>query len=174
MSIKGIDQFKSSFKGGARPNLYRVHIGKSDLIDEATGILVKAASIPASTVGVIAVPFRGRQFKVAGDRVFEPWEITVFNDADWKVRTAFEKWLDQVNNHRSNVSDAGFEDNNYLHDCQVVQEKRENGGDIKKYEFVGCWPSNIGPIELGWESNDAVEEFSVTLEYQYWHNTNTK
>ncbi len=132
--------------------------------------LCKAASLPSSTVGIIPVPFRGRQLKIAGDRTFEEWTITVINDTDFAIRNAFEGWMNTINAHVANVGPSGL--NSYIQQAQVEQFTREgpsvNPGSIKTYLFEGCWPSTVSAIDLSYESGDAIEEFTVTLQYQYW------
>ena len=132
--------------------------------------LCKAASLPASTVGIIPVPFRGRQLKIAGDRTFEEWTITVINDTDFAIRDAFEEWMNTINAHVANVGPSGL--NSYIQQAQVEQFTREgpsvNPTSLKTYLFEGCWPSTVSAIDLSYETGDAIEEFTVTLQYQYW------
>lgn len=132
--------------------------------------LCKAASLPASTVGIIPVPFRGRQLKIAGDRTFEEWTITVINDTDFSIRNAFEGWMNTINAHVANVGPSGL--NSYIQQAKVEQFTREgpsiNPAPLKTYLFEGCWPSTVSAIDLSYESGDAIEEFTVTLQYQYW------
>ena len=135
---------------------------------ELTSFLVKAAALPASTLGTINVPFRGRQVLIAGDRTFEPWTITVINDIDFKVRNAFERWMNGINSHNLNIRNpvAGTP-LGYTVDSEVTQFGKK-GDTLKKYKFVGVFPNDITPIDVDWGSNDAIEEFSVTLTYQWW------
>ena len=46
--------------------------------------LCRSAGIPASTIGTVEVPFRGRVIKLPGDRTFESWTITVMADERWQ------------------------------------------------------------------------------------------
>ena len=87
---RDITKFRDKLnKGGARSNLFEVEIkdipgGGADVQDEIR-FLVKAAEIPASNIGNIPVPFRGRVLPVAGDRTFDPWTVTIINN-DFKIR----------------------------------------------------------------------------------------
>ena len=137
--------------------------------------LCKAASLPGSTVGPIIIPFRGRELKIAGDRKFEEWTITVINDTDFAIRDAFEGWMNTINAHVANVGPSGL--NSYIQQAQVEQFSREgpslNPSSLKTYLFEGCWPSTVSPIELSYETGDTIEEFTVTLQYQYWTSNTT-
>lgn len=132
--------------------------------------LCKATSLPASTLGEITIPFRGRQLKVAGDRTFAPWSITVINDTDFAIRNAFEGWMNVINAHVANVGPSGL--NSYIQQAQVEQFGREgpsiNPTSLKTYLFEGCWPSDLAVIDLSYDTSNAIETFTVTLQYQYW------
>jgi hypothetical protein len=205
---RGISEFKSRLtKGGARPNLFLVRLNfpttLSDIVDispvdSATELtsqaefLVKTAQLPASTIGVIDVPFRGRMLKVAGDRTFEPWSVTVINDGSFSIRKAFETWSRGVNALTENVSQLGYGSGDpvsYCVDMTVFQLSRDNqtpsktptnmnslGEDgmevVRAYKFFDAWPSAISAIDLSYESNDQVEEFTVEFQYNYYEVTN--
>lgn len=204
---RGISEFKSRLaKGGARPNQFLVRlnfpttlatIADIDPIDapnDLTGqaeFLVKTAQLPASTIGVIDVPFRGRMLKVAGDRTFEPWSVTVINDGSFRLRKAFETWSRGVNALAENVSQLGYGSGDpisYCVDMTVFQLSRDNqtpsktptnmntlGEDgmevVRAYKFFDAWPSSISAIDLSYESNDQVEEFTVEFQYNYYEVT---
>jgi hypothetical protein len=174
--MSNLTNFKSNFSGGgARPNLFQVTIdfpsGVSDGANAGrqTNFLVKAASIPASVLGTVEVPYRGRKLKVAGDRTFEPWTITVINDTDMKIRKAFEEWMNIVNRHSSNTSNLPQGALSYFKNVSVDQLGRSSlTNSLAKYTFVDAYPTNISAIDLNYETNDTVEEFTVELNYQYW------
>jgi len=174
MAILRVDDFKQKLKfGGARPNLFEVDVtfpGYSGGNTETTNFMCRAAQLPGSTVGVIPVPFRGRQVKVAGDRTFEPWTITCFNDHDFVVRNGFEKWMDGINQHQAGT---GFI-NPLIYATQMkVYQLNRVGARIKEYTLVGCFPSLVAPIELSYDANDQIEEFQVTIEFDYWTSNTT-
>lgn len=169
-----LDTFKAKLRGGgARPNLFKVTIpfpvatgGDTEL----TSFMVKGASLPSSVINPIEVPYRGRKLKVAGDRTFEPWTITVINDNDMGIRNAFERWMNLINRNVSNTS-AYVDGNslNYYSDVYVDQlDRNQVAIPTKSYEIIGAFPTNIGAIDLNYETNDTVEEFTVELNYQYW------
>lgn len=158
-----IDKMKSSLSGGgARSNYFEVEIPGLTL---EQNILVKAASLPASIISPIMVPFRGRQLQVAGDRTFEPWTITVVNDTDMAIRNYFEKWMQDINQHVSNISTANPAD--YMQDAQVYQLDRA-GARTKGYSFKSIWPSNVSAVDLSYDSENTISEFTVELQVTYW------
>jgi len=162
-------------QGGARPNLFRVDLDPAGPILSGLGqkfsFLCKASAIPASTVGVIPVPFRGRILKLAGDRTYADWTITVINDHGWTIRKAFEEWSNKINHYIDNVSAVGSAavraGERYTNDGTVTHLGRD-GGVVAQYQMKDCWPSEIAAIDLSYESTDAIEEFSVTLQYQWF------
>lgn len=131
-----------------------------------SSFLVKAANIPASTVGVIEVPYRGRTLKIAGDRTFEPWTVTVLNDKGFALRSKFEEWSTKIQALQQNLQQprtiAEYQSN------AVVRQYDRQGGIVRTYQFVGIWPSNISAIDLAWDSNDTAEEYTVEFQVQYW------
>jgi len=120
-------------------------------------------------VGNINVPFRGRQIKIAGDRTFEDWSVTVLNDTNFKLRNAFERWQNGINNMTDGEGLTNPVD--YQVDAFVDQLDR-NGNTLKSYTLRGLFPVNIAAIPLNYETNDAIEDFDVTFQYQYFE-TNT-
>ena len=171
MAILNVDDFKAELTGGgARPNLFQVKLnfpaGIGTQIDtRTTGFLCKTAQLPASVMNVIEIPFRGRQLKVVGDRTFETWTVTVLNDTDFQVRNAMEAWMNLINAHSTNQGATNPAD--YMRNLQVQQ--LDKGGDVlKEYTFVDAFPTNIGAIDLSYDTVDTIEEFTVEFQYQYW------
>ena len=157
MSLR-VDDFKAKLKGGgARPNLFRAIVNFPAYAGgdaELTSFMCKGAQLPASTVPAVEVPFRGRQLKIAGDRTFEDWTVTVINDTGFEVRDAMERWMNGINGHSANT---GFT-NPVLYQADLIVEQLDKNGDVlKTYNFRGCFPNNIGQIDLSYESNDAIE-----------------
>jgi|TARA_R100000030_G_C3216886_1_gene114869 hypothetical protein len=191
-----LEDFKARLiGGGARPNLFEVEInfptfalvgdtpgtGINDdtrSVSDLTQFMCKAAQLPASNIAEIPVPFRGRVLKVAGDRTFDPWTITVVNDTDFKIRTAFEKWMNGIN--RVNDNSGVITPSQYQTDCYVRQLGRGVAGSatgpkldsnipvLKTYRFYGVFPTNVSEIEVSYDSSDIIEEFTVTLQVQWW------
>jgi len=160
-----IHDFKQSFKGGVRPNLFRCNITHAVGIPQME-FLCKAAQIPASTIGNIDVPFRGRQLKVPGDRTFADWTVTVLNDPQFAIRAAFEEWSARITHHAVNVSTLTH--NNIYGQSTVVQLDR-NGGNLRTYRVEDIYPTEIAAIDLGMDTNDTVEEYAVTFAVNNWH-----
>ena len=185
---RSIDSFKSRLvQGGARPNLFEVEmdfpsgVGIFDEEIENTRhrMMIKGAQLPASNIAEVVVPFRGRQLKVAGDRRFDPWTITIINDGDFKLREAFERW----SNFIVKVSDGSgtINPSDYFADWVVNQLGRastdlnlrgENNPAtlpvLRRYQMHGCWPSQVSAVELSYDTADVIEEFQVTLQVQWW------
>ena len=185
-SERTIDKFKSRLTGGiARPNLFEVVLAFPDGtvdasvsdIDPKTRFLVKAAALPASNIAPISVPFRGRQLKIAGDRTFDEWTITVINDTDFAIRGSFERWMNSMSKVSDNAGNINPED--YTKDAYVYQLGRsgvdsasqsseQNMPVLRTYKFYSIFPTNVSQIDLSYDSSDAVEEFTVTLQVQWW------
>ena len=137
---------------------------ENDVLSKAR-FLVKAAALPASTVSPIEIPFRGRVLKIAGDRTFDTWTITVMNDIDFSIRSAFEKWMNLINNVNDNT---GIQDpEQYQADAFVYQLDRD-GGILRSYKFYDLFPTNISAIDLNYETTDTLEEFTVEMQVHWW------
>ena len=187
MALRGtIDDFKASVVNDfARPNLFQVDLnfpatlGISSDLSTFGNFTVRAANLPASQIGVVEVPFRGRVLKIAGDRTFEPWTITVMNDSGFNMRNAFELWANSIQAANENFTAAGTlgdatDSTGYFADMLVHQLSRDIKSDsespkiTKSYKFYNVFPSNISAIDLDFGNNDAIEEFTVELQTQYW------
>ncbi len=157
---------------GARGNLFEVNMTFPTFSDPSAAqkltFMCKASQLPGSTVGPVEVPYFGRKIKLGGDRTFADWEITVINDEDFKVRTAFERWMNGINSHRFNLRNgAAVSPDGYTQDATITQYGKA-GNIIRAYNFIGAFPVQVAPIEVAWENNDTVEEYGVTLAYQWW------
>ena len=193
LNTKTISEFKTKLAGGgARPNLFEVSLASLPSGIKAQGakwdpiqqgdfkFLCKSAQLPGSTVPAVSVPFRGRILKVAGDRTFDDWTITVINDENFRVRTAFEQWA----NGMSKLDDGTgiVNPSAYMADAQVRQlgraklsESTDNnvgaGGYnsiLRTYKFYDIFPTEVGAIDLSYDSSDTIEEFTVTFAIQYY------
>ena len=174
MAILGVDDFKSKLRGGgARPNLFKATInfpGYAAGDVELTSFLCEAAQLPGSTINPIIVPFRGRQVKIAGDRTFDVWTPTIINDTDMSIRNAMERWMNGINAHSANTGITNPVD--YEADL-VVEQLDRDGSTLKTYNFRGCFPTQIAPIDLSYQLNDEIERFTVEFQVQYWESNTT-
>lgn len=200
-SSRTLEDFKARLIGGAaRPNLFEVEltfppfatesnatgdVDQTRSVSELSRFMIKTANLPASNVGVIEVPFRGRTLKIAGDRTFDVWTVTVINDVDFSIRTAFEKWMNAINKHDDNsglINPA-----QYQRDAIVKQYGRSSLASaqsnvatpsitgpgesipvLKAYKFYGIFPTAVSAIDLSYDSTDTIEEFTVDLQVQWW------
>ena len=187
-SDRTITDFRSRLSGGgARSNLFECEINFPAFIRDILGdnvneldqdlrFMVKASQIPGSTIGTIPIPFRGRTLKVSGDRTFDPWTITVINDTNYRIRDAFEKWSNALNRHDDS---AGIiTPSLYQSDMIVRHLGRGNVNSntptrdsqipvLRSYKFYGCWPSDLSPMDLSYDSTDTIQEYTVTIQYQW-------
>ena len=177
---RNIQEFRSRMTGGgARSNLFEVEITFPDglginesLVSDKVPFLVKAAEIPASNLGNIPVPYRGRVLPIAGDRTFDPWTVTVINDTDFLIRDAMEKWSNSINDIQTAQGQINPEE--YQTSARVFQKSRlgEGPGDTEKdlriYKFEGIYPNVVSSIPLDFGATDQIEEFQVTFNYLFW------
>ena len=177
MALRTITDFKGQLTGGgARPNLFSVAltfpttVGTQAITNAAAAgskveFLAKSAALPASNITPIEVPFRGRVLKVAGERTFDTWSITVINDVDFQIRTAFEEWMNGIND----LNQATGETRPAEYDCDLqVSQLNRAGEPIRSYDFIGCFPTNISQIDLSMDTTDTIEEYSVEFQILYW------
>ena len=173
--MANINDFKAKLAGGgARANQFKVVMpfpGYAQVGGEIEDLafLCTATSIPAMTIAKIDIPFRGRNIKVAGDRTIAAWSITVLNDTNFKLRNAFERWQNGINNMTDNEGLTNPVD--YQVDAFVDHLDR-NGNAIKSYTLRGAFPTSISEIDLTYAAAAGIEEFDVSFEYQYFE-TNT-
>jgi hypothetical protein len=189
---RGISQFKSKLiGGGARPNLFEVDVtfpagvslgvqgdGTGQFDKENFRFLCKSAALPASNVASIDVPFRGRTLKVAGDRTFDVWTVTIINDENFSHRRAFEAWMQnlaQYGDHSGLVNPA-----DYMGQAIVYQLGRspsntqgnnttgDNANILAQYRFIDIFPTAVSAIDLSYDSSDTIEEFTVDFQVQYY------
>ena len=191
MALRTISQFKGQLTGGGvRPNLFEVTLnfpngsGQSltfmsndatptqseqdlttDQVASKLPFLVKAAALPASNITPVEVPFRGRVLKIAGERTFDSWTVTVLNDADFRIRTVLEEWMNGIS--RLTNGSGEVDPSDYTADANVDQLSR-NGDVLRRYNMVGMFPTNVSEIPLSMDTTDTVEEFTVEFQVLYW------
>lgn len=173
-----VQEFRAQMNyDGARPNLFQCDLTFPTLAGGAQQqftFMARAAQLPGDTVNQIPMYYFGRELKFSGNRSFPEWTVTIINDEDFQVRNAFEAWMSGMNEHVSNLRSPAFikGDGGYQQDGFVTQYGKA-GDVIKRYKFVGLFPIDIGPIELDWGANDQIEEYAVTLAYQWWESDTT-
>ena len=179
---RSIVDFKQKLTGGgARSNLFEVEIEYPTEINVTTGaegpkefgkFMIKAAQIPASNLGNIPVPFRGRVLPIAGDRTFDPWTVTIINDTNFRIREAMEVWSNSINDLQT--SQGLINPVDYQTSAKVKQLSRKGGVDpgkidvLREYRFEGIYPNVVSSIPLDYGATDQIEEFQVTFNYLFY------
>lgn len=167
-----INAFKAAglTRGGARPSLFQVEMAIPPGVTNALGkftFTCRASSIPASSVAPVEVPYFGRKIKLAGDRTFADWNVTIMNDEDFDVRSMFEEWSQLLNHNEFNTKD--IENNAYkTRDAVVKQFSKDADSIIAQYNFYGLFPTEISAMELDWDATNTIQTFNVTFAYDYW------
>ena len=170
-----ISAFKSNglVYGGTRPSLFNVFlqvpagIGIDNVSVDKFRFVCRTAELPDSTISSIDIPYFGRKIKVAGERQFTDWSVTVMNDEDFAVRSLFEAWSNALNRLVSNVRDPSLSAEQYKQDLEVIQYSKD-GSELRSYMIIGAFPTQIGAIALDWDSANQVETFTVNFSYDYW------
>lgn len=169
MAILGINDFKSKLiGGGARNNLFKVTCNFPAYARgnvELASFMIKTAQLPSSIITPITIPFRGRQLQIAGDRQFEAWGISVINDTGMDIRNSFERWMSGINANAVNTGRSNPAD--YTVDM-AVEQLNKAGEVTKRYDLRGVFPTAVSAIDLSFDSENTVEEFSVELQMLYW------
>ena len=167
-----VSSFLQVVKQGVRPNMFQVDISfpDADVDQTLVSYMCKSAVLPASNIGVIEVPFRGRTVKIAGDRTFDNWSATFINDKEMKTRAYFEAWLKDINTHQANTANV-IDPTAYGRTVIVRQLEKDasTGGDeLRSYKLWYAFPTSASAIDLAYDSNDQIEEFSIEFQYSYW------
>ena len=175
-SALGVLQFQQKIKGAVRPNLFQVQhdfpsVDGLTVSKDLATYLCKSAALPASTVGTVELPFRGRVIKVPGDRTFESWTATFYMDDAFELRGAYEKWVELTNTVDANTASANMTD--VLKDITVTQMDKFNGSatgfaNIREYRLVSAFPVSVSQVSIAYDNNDSYEEFDVEFAYQYF------
>lgn len=181
MPNASLADFKSKLVGGgARPNLFEVSIpalpeaAQASINDETFKFLCKASNLPASNIAEVVVPFRGRNFKVAGDRTVDPWTVTVINDENFEFRSVFEQWangMGKLDNGTGATQPASYMTNAYVRqlgrgDTPSATTNGSNMVTLREYKFVDIWPSSVSEISVSYDEGNAIEQFDVTFQVQ--------
>ena len=166
-----VNLFQGALKfGGARPSLFQVNITNpvNATGDVMVPFMARATSIPQSELTQFPVKYFGRDVKFAGQRTFTEWSATIINDEDFAIRNAMEEWHNAINSGKTNLTNLGSSSPTlYKSDAQVTHFSK-TGVPLRVYNMVGIFPVTISPVELAWETVDALETFEVTFAYDYF------
>ena len=169
--MASLDAFKTALiGGGARANQFKVQLTFPIVAASATAglaapFLIKAASLPEISIGTAQVVYLGRILPLAGERQFQPWSVNVYNDNNFLIRNAMEKWSNAMNDFANNTGVTS--PLAYKADATVQQLDR-NGALLKQYKFIGMFPTHVSAIGLDFGQNDQIEEFSITFAYDHY------
>ena len=166
-----INEIKSQMLfDGARPALFQVTIQNpaNSVADIKVPFMCEAAALPAVEFGQVAVPYFGRQIKLAGDRTYADWTVTIINDEDFLIRNAMEEWSNKINSFQGNIRAFGSASPLlYKSQAQVIQYSK-TGVPVRTYQFNGIFPTAISEIGLNWATQNEIERFTVTFAVDYW------
>ena len=169
MAAPTLQNIKSKLGAGARSNLFRVGYTAAGLSNTTDlSFLTKAAALPSSTIGLIEIPFRGRRLKVAGDRTFTEWTVTVISDDAFNVRRAIESYQKLFNVTDFDAAETFQGDRNSSRATLTVEHLTANNVASRTYKLENAFPSEIGAIDLSYDTTDAIEEFTITWTYDYF------
>ena len=168
-----VNQFKTKLSSGARPNLFDISIYSAPVSMSDAPLLCKATTIPAFTVGVIEVPFRGgRRIKVPGDRTFAEWSATFISDENQTLFKNFHRWMDFIKDTNYNTSfSVGARTLTSYDSTIIISHYGDSGNTIAKYALVQAFPTDIAQVDLSYDTTDTIGEFTVTFQYQYQFDT---
>jgi len=175
--VDGVNSFISKLtKGGARASLFDVSIAlKGDTSTTGTSpgmvFMCKGVQIPANALGITTVNYFGRAVKIPGNRTFEDLTTTIINDEGYAIRNQIESWMNKLNSHSGNVRDSTLlPKSSYIADMSVKTYSK-TGDDDQTYKFENCFPTSLDQIDVNWDPNDSIMEYTVTWAYDYWEHS---
>ena len=156
--------------GGARPTLFQVQLTNpiNNASDVIAPFMIRATSLPASTIGAIEIPYFGRKIRVAGDRTFDQWQVQIMNDEDFAIRHTMELWHNSINSLQTNLNQTGDNSPSNYKSTAIVTQFGKAGEARRTYKFNGIFPTEISTIDLDWDATDQIENFSVTFAYDWY------
>lgn len=178
-----VSKFREQLNGGSKANLFRCELSPStdvlslDGVSEALGsegtfpFLCRSAAIPSFTLGIIEVPFRGRRIKIPGDRTYADWTVTVINDEGQKMRKAFSNWMGYINSF--NGEDVLREDTGDYRCTIRISHLRADGTISRVYDLYDAFPTDMGAIDLNYDTTDVIQDFTVTFQYHFMESGST-
>lgn len=156
--------------GGARPNRFQVQFRNpaNGVADIKVPLMVEATSIPDMSIGSIGVPYQGRIFKVAGDRAFSDWQVTILNDEDYAIRNALEEWQNKINSLQGNVRNFNTASPAEYKSTAYVTHYGIKGNIIRVYKIDGIYPTSLSGMNLDWAENDSLQKYTVNFNVDWW------
>jgi len=167
-----ISNFRAALDAGAKPNLFSINMNLPTGVAgggptfQNSLILCKSAAIPALTVGIIEVPYRGRRIKLPGDRTYGDWTVTIVNDNKQLMRKAFDRWVAYINNPNAQEDIRTTQSIDYKVPIEIAHYKI-NGKVSRRYMLIDAFPTDVSAIDLSYDTTDAIQEFTVTFMYNH-------
>ena len=168
--IFSISRFRQTLGAGARANLFRCFITAPTNLSDSNGVfgeqskfsfMCRSAAIPAMSVGVTEVPFRGCRIKVPGDRTFADWTVTVINDENQHMRKIMDEWMKFIiNPDGEQALRTGTDD---YRSTIEIHHYRGDGTISRIYALYNAFPTDVSAIDLSYDTTDAIQEFTVTF-----------
>ena len=166
-----INEMKAALTGGgAKSTLFQVSITNKidNTADDLVPFMVHAAQLPQSSIGTYPLPYMGRKINLAGDRVFEPWTVSVYNDENFAIRNRMEQWMNAINSHTGNLRLTNSSSPSDYKSQALITQFSKTGRTLRTYKFEGLFPSTISAIEMDWNNTDSIESYQITFQYDLW------
>lgn len=167
-----IFDFAAQLNSSARPNQFRVHIifpsslvTNSNSVKQQATFLTHQAQIPSYNTEDCPVYYRGRLIHEAGEKTYEQWSCTIYNSADFAIRTALEQWVSAIHDPEvvRGITDARLFKSNIL-----IEQLDRNDATLRVYKLVGAFPNTTGTIELDYSQGSQIESMTVSFLYDYF------
>ena len=166
-----INEMKASLTGGgAKSTLFEVAI-TNKIDSSADGLvpfMVHAAQLPQSSLGVFDLPYMGRKIPMAGDRTFDPWTVSVYNDENFAIRNRMEQWMNAINSHTGNLRLTNSSSPADYKSQALITQFGRTGKALRTYKFEGIFPTALSPIQMDWNNTDSIETYDITFHYDLW------
>ena len=160
-----LDDMTRAFESGdlARPNLFEVEI---PYLGRNFSFKCKAAPMPAGIVEKVPVGYMNRKINLAGDRTFDDWTVTIYNDDAHTTRQEIVDWQGICHGQGNEIT--GGTPAEYKKTAIVRQYHRDGKTVTKEITITGLWPTNVGEVQMDWDSNNEIETFEVTFAMDWW------
>ena len=140
-----------------------------DQIGEEDLVFLKTAQLPGKSISVQTTPFMGLSFNIPGSVTFDgssSWAVTFYCTQDFNLRDLLERSMTDTFDQESSM---GFMEPRQLDSYKIQLTLLDDQlNEIRTYELLGCFITNIGAISYNITGSGAIQEVTATLAYQYW------